>query len=369
MRVKSLNINNLRNIASTKIDLDPCLNCFIGDNGAGKTTVLEALAVLSKGRSFRAGQISSLIGPESKSFQIVASIENQVGVSHQMGMERGADRWSARHNGEDLTQLSELTQLLPHVLLEPGSHTLVSGPPDIRRKCLDWGVFHVEHGFLMLWRRYNRVLKQRNAALRQSNSQVVESLDPQFIELGENLHLARERHAGLLNELLQQKLPIFNQTLDGVTLSYRKGWAGDSLAEAAQLSAQRDYERGTTGPGPHKADLYLTLDASPAKERLSRGEQKAMTAAMIMAQAQLICDSGEKPILMLDDLSSELDELHLGKVLRAGLDLGVQIWLTGTQLAPAISACGSGYTVFHVEHGAVSMAAARADEKAEKTSI
>ena len=354
MRVKSLNINNLRNIKSTQIQPDPCLNCFIGGNGAGKTSVLEALAVLSKGRSFRSGQISSLIGPQSKNFQVITTVESQNGNTHQLGMERNADKWSARHNGEDVTQLSELTQLLPHVLLAPSSHTLVSGPPDGRRKYLDWGVFHVEHSFLLLWRRYSRALKQRNAALRQTNTAVIESLDPQLINLGEKLHEARERHAELLNIMLQHNLPLFNRTLEGVKLSYRKGWAGNSLAESIQLSMDRDIERGSTGPGPHKADLYLTLNGFAARERLSRGEQKAMTAAMIMAQAQLICDSGEKPILMLDDLSSELDGEHLTRVLKAGLNLGVQIWLTGTEMVPAIQACEGSYTVFHVEHGEVS---------------
>jgi len=354
MRVKSLNINNLRNIASTQIDLDPCLNCFTGDNGAGKTSVLEALAVLSKGRSFRSGQISSLIGPEGEHFQVVGSIESQSGEIHRLGMERGVDYWSARHSGEDVTQISELTRLLPYVLLEPSSHTLVSGPPDGRRKYLDWGVFHVEHEFLSLWRRYNRVLKQRNAALRQSNILVVESLDPQFTQLGESLHKARNVHALALDEMLQQKLPVFNQTLKGISLSYRKGWAGESLAEAVKLANPRDLERGTTGPGPHKADLYLSLDGASAKERLSRGEQKAMTAAMIMAQAQLISETGERPLLMLDDLSSELDEEHLARVLKEGLELEAQIWLTGTDLSTAIAACESSYTMFHVEQGRVS---------------
>lgn len=353
MRVKSLNINNLRNISSTQITPNPSLNCLIGDNGAGKTSVLEALAVLSKGRTFRSGRIASLIGPESSSFQVVTRIESQSGGLHQLGMERGIDSWSARHNGEDVTQLSELTQLLPHVLLEPSSHALVSGPPDGRRKYLDWGVFHVEPDFLTLWRRYSRVLKQRNAALRQSNERLVESLNPQFVGLGEQLHFARERHAVRLNVLLQQKLPMFNQTLKDITLGYRKGWAGDSLAEAAEFSSSSDMDRGASGSGPHRADLHLTLDGLPAKERLSRGEQKAMTAAMIMAQAELICESGEKPILMLDDLASELDEEHQQRVLRAGIDLGVQIWLTGTTLTPTLKACDSNYTVFHVEHGVV----------------
>ncbi len=354
MRVKSLSIKNLRNISTAEIDFDASLNFFIGDNGAGKTSILEALSVLSKGRSFRSGQISSLVGPESKNFQVVSKIESHKGEIHQLGMERGDDGWSARHNGADVGQLSELTELLPHVLLEPNSHTLVSGPPDGRRKYLDWGVFHVEHSFLTLWRRYNRVLKQRNAALRQTNRMVVESLNPQLIQLGEQLHQARKNHADLLSQYLQEQLIRFSEALDGITLTYKKGWTGDSLAEAIEFSEIRDMERGATGPGPHKADLVYGWNGVPAKERLSRGEQKALTAAMVMAQAQMICESGEIPILMLDDLSSEFDETHLAKVLQAGIDLGAQILLTGTDLAPVISACKHPYTVFHVKHGVVS---------------
>lgn len=354
MRVKSLNIKNLRNISTAEITFDASLNFFIGDNGAGKTSILEALSVLSKGRSFRSGQISSLVGPESKNFQVVSKIETHNGEIHHLGMERGDNGWSARHNGTDVAQLSDLTELLPHVLLEPNSHTLVSGPPDGRRKYLDWGVFHVEHSFLTLWRRYNRVLKQRNAALRQTNSMVVESLNPQLIELGEQLHHARETHAGLLSNYLRKQLIRFSEALDGITLNYKKGWTGDSLEEAIAISENRDMERGATGPGPHKADLVINWNGVPAKERLSRGEQKAMTAAMVMAQAQMICESGETPILMLDDLSSEFDDTHLAKVLQAGIDLDAQILLTGTDLAPVISACKSPYTVFHVKHGVVS---------------
>jgi DNA replication and repair protein RecF len=354
MRVKNLNINNLRNIRSTQIELDSCLNCFIGDNGAGKTSVLEALAVLSKGRSFRSGQISSLIGPETDCFQIVSKIESQSGETHQLGMERGADYWIARHSGEDVQQISKLTRLLPYVLLEPSSHTLVSGPPDVRRKYLDWGVFHVEHGFLALWRKYKRVLKQRNAALRQSNKRIVGSLDPQFLDLGEQLHQARKHNYLLLNNILMEKLPVFSDSLKNINLTYRKGWTGENLGEAIKASLSRDLERGSTGPGPHRADLHLTLDGSPAKELISRGEQKAMTAAMIIAQAKMICDSGEKPVLMLDDLFSEFDETHLVSVLRQGINLDVQIWLTGTGTTSAMSAFERPYTRFHVEHGEIS---------------
>ncbi len=353
MRVKTLNISNLRNIKSTQIEADPCLNCFTGDNGAGKTSILEALAVLSKGRSFRPGHISSLIGPQDKNFKVVSRIESHAGDSHQLGLERGSDYWQARHQGQDVNQISELTRLLPFVLLEPSSHTLISGPPDGRRKFLDWGVFHVKHGFLELWRRYNRVLKQRNAALRQASEGVVESLDPQFVELGEKLHSERQKYVNTLQALLKTRLPGISEALVEITLSYRKGWSGDSLKEAIDHSRRRDLEKGMTNPGPHKADLYLALEGAPAKERLSRGEQKAMTAALVIAQAHTICETGEKPILMLDDLFSEFDEAHLGRVLEAGMGLGVQLWLTGTQSAPAIRNYNSNYSMFHVEHGRV----------------
>ncbi len=365
MRVKTLIISNLRNISTTEIEPHPCLNCFVGENGGGKTSILEALVVLSKGRSFRSGQMSSLIGPESDNFRVIGCIETDTGVSHNLGMERGVDYWTARHNHEDVTQLSELTQLLPYVLLEPSSHTLVSGPPDGRRKYLDWGVFHVEHSFLILWRRYNRVLKQRNAALRLSNDSVVESLDPQLIGLGEQLHSSRRDHARILSELLAEILPVFSEALQNVNISYRKGWTGDGLSEAISAANRRDRERGSTGPGPHKADLYLTLDGVPVKERLSTGEQKSLTSAMIMAQARMICDSGEKPLLLLDDIASEFDEEHFERVLTAGIDLGVQIWLTGTALMPAVMSLSGRSSLFHVKHGQVF----KTPEKIEKTGI
>jgi len=361
MLVNSIDINNLRNLSSVRIELDPHLNCFIGENGAGKTSILEALAVLSRGRSFRSGQIAALIGPQQSCLRVVGKIQSQAGSHHHLGMERSTDGWSGRHNGEDVSQLSDLTELLPYVLLEPSSHTLISGPPDGRRKYLDWGVFHVEHTFLLLWRRYNRALKQRNAALRRSEQRVIESLDPQLITLGEKLHQARDQHAEKLAALLLKNLPLFNQALGNIGLNYRKGWTGECLKDALALSFQRDMERGATGPGPHRADLVLTLDGVPAKERLSRGEQKAMTAAMIMAQAEMICESGDRPVLLLDDLSSELDATHLAKVLDAGLSLGVQIWLTGTGVPAAIEesvvTTGVTCTMFHVKHGEVKRAA------------
>lgn len=353
MRVKTLSINNLRNIESALIEPDPVLSCFIGDNGAGKTSILEALVVLSKGRSFRSGQVSTLIGPLGPHLQIISNVESTSGQRHQLGMERGVQHWTVRHNQEDVSQLSELTELLPFVLLEPSSYTLVNGPPDGRRKYLDWGVFHVEHKYLPLWRRYSRVLKQRNAALRQSNREVISSLDPQLITLGEQVHQARRSHSDALARMLERVMPKFNRTLGNIGFQYSKGWSGESLETSVASALPRDMDRGATGPGPHRADLSFTFDGVAAKDRLSRGEQKSLTAAMLMAQAMMICSSGEKPILLLDDLASELDEEHSNMVIQAAFDLGVQTWLTGTRMPDFLSSTGVQSTTFHVKHGRI----------------
>lgn len=353
MLIKHLEISNLRNISSAEISPHPTLNCFIGDNGAGKTTIFEALVVLSKGRSFRSGQAPSLIGGDSTVFRLFSRVKSSGGTEHKIGLERGRERWAARHNGEDVTQLSELARILPHVLLEPGSHRLVSGPPEGRRKYLDWGVFHVKHDYLGLWRQYSRALKQRNAALRAHDAAVVASLDPLFVSLGERLHALREQQSERLSQLLRQQLPAFDGTLSGLDMVYRKGWSGDGLAEALRGSLQKDTERGQTGPGPHRADIHLMLDGVPAKDRLSRGEQKSLTAALIMAQARLMQDSGENPILLLDDLASELDERHVAKVLDAGTQLGAQVWLCGTTLSPVIASRFNDFALFHVKQGRV----------------
>ena len=143
MPVKSLQINNLRNIQSAEIEPHPHVNIFFGANGAGKTSVIESLVVLAKGRSFRSGNTSALIGPNGDSFQVVAEIAANAAPICRMGLERSANEWRARINGIDVKQLSDLAPQLPFILVEPNSHQLVSRSPDIRRRYIDWGVFHV----------------------------------------------------------------------------------------------------------------------------------------------------------------------------------------------------------------------------------
>lgn len=353
MFIKSLNINNLRNLKSVDIDLHPDLNFLLGDNGAGKTSVLESIVVLAKGRSFRSGQIGALIGPEEDQFRVVATTGQSDDRQQILGIERTRSHWKARRNGEDVSQLSDLAAHLPLVLMEPNSHLLVSGPPEGRRRFLDWGVFHVEQGFLVQWRRYSRALKQRNAALRKQDQDVLDSLDEVLSDLGEKIADARQQQIERLSPGLSEMISELSPELGEISIRYDKGWKGESLRTALGNNRKQDLERCVTGPGPHKSDLPVYQGKQQARDRLSRGEQKILSASLILAQAKLMAEGGEKPLLLLDDLASEFDQSHLSRVLKTGIQMKTQVWITGTSTSPYQSLDNHEHGMFHVEQGII----------------
>lgn len=311
--------------------------------------MLEALVVLSRGRSFRTTQAAELVGPEEATFRVFALAEDRGGKTSRLGLERSGKRWRGRRNGEDLSQISELTRSLPLMLMEPDSHLLISGHPEVRRKYLDWGMFHVEHDFLGVWRRYSKALKQRNAALRQGQGAVLDSLDDVLAEHAERLGRLRQAHCRAVGLQLDRMLSELSSGLESVSLEYQKGWSGDNFREALRRSRERDLERGQTLAGPHRADLALSCGKAAARAVLSRGEQKILAAALLLVQADLLAGDGEKPLMLLDDLASEFDANHYERVLERALSAGGQVWVTGTrEQAP-----GPGRAVFHVEQGEV----------------
>lgn len=332
-----------------EIEPSPEVNVLYGANGAGKTSVLEALVVLSRGRSFRTTQAGELFGPEGKSFHIFAETQAAKGQKLRLGLQRTGKHWRARKDGQELSQLSQLTRALPLVLMEPNTHLLVSGPPETRRKYLDWGLFHVEHAFLDIFRRYSRILKQRNAALRFHQLDVIESIDGVFTELGSQLTQMRQAHSERVASHVSSLLSELSPDLHTVTVRYDPGWSGDSLKEALSQGMEADLHRGITGAGPHRADVVITLGEKLARSVLSRGEQKVLSSAFILSQAEILRSSGEDPVVLLDDLASEFDEGHFQSVVARARDMGGQIWITGTRTTdmPAKSA------LFHVEHGKV----------------
>jgi DNA replication and repair protein RecF len=347
--VTTLQAGNFRNLDGLDLRPHPRLNYLWGENGAGKTSVLEALVVLSRGRSFRTTQSVELVGPQGPAFHVFAEVEDEQGARRRLGLERAGKHWRGRIDGQDLAQLSQLTRCLPLVLMEPDSHLLVNGPPEVRRKYLDWGMFHVEHGFLATWRHYSKALKQRNAALRTGQEGLLDSLDAVLAEHGAQLGDLRRRHVRALAGHINAVMEEIGERFGPIELDYQDGWSEESYLAALQKNRRRDLERGQTGKGPHRADLALLAAGQAARVRLSRGEQKALAAALLLTQAEILAANGSRPVLLLDDLVSEFDEKHFADVLERAWASGAQLWLTGTQ-RPALA---HEHRMFHVKQGAV----------------
>jgi len=359
LHINQLRIENFRNLELVELQPAQGLNYFFGENGAGKTSILEALYLISRGKSFRSVASEELIREGSDRFQVF--LQSREGSEiHRLGLERSRKHWRARRDGQEVALLSEISRTLPIALMEPNSHALVSGSPEVRRRFLDWGVFHVEPLFLETWRQYARGLKQRNAALRGGQVSTVDSLDEVLAPLGERLTGYRRSYfEKLAGELLRQ-LDTHHDPgpgsgrqpagMRGISMRFYPGWKEPTLAECLSVGKSRDMEQGLSRHGPHRADLLLERDGRALKSLLSRGEQKNLAASLLLSQAELLRAGGVHPVILLDDLASEFDEHHFNDVLRKALACADQVWVTGVQPSPPESAAG----VFHVERGRVS---------------
>ena len=223
---------------------------------------------------------------------------------------------------------------------------------------IDWGVFHVKPSFLHQWQRYQRVLKQRNALLKQSavDSDLLDSLDAQLLEFA--MEVTRDRLA-YVNELKPKTVTLLGLLSDGlpeIEASFARGWSGPEYDEYLVNNRARDMELGITAGGPHRADLKLLVGGEKARDRLSRGQQKLLAASLLLAQAQLMSETGRVPVLLIDDLASEFDAKHLDKMLSLLASSKAQIWLTGVdkQLIDITKSAGMKPLVFHVKQGRLS---------------
>lgn len=356
MRLESLRVHGLRCLGDVEVALSPGVTVFAGPNGAGKTSLLEAAFLLSHARSFRSGAKDALLQRGADALSVFAQLRHEDGRSRRLGLGRQGVRWEARLDGQVVT-LSELVGECAVVCFEPGSHALIAGGAEERRRYLDWGVFHVEHEFMLAWRRYQRALKQRNSLLRGS----LPAPDAQFLPWEAELAVSadqidqqRELYLASLRPHLERTVQGLLPELGPVELRYRRGWAeGADLAELLASHRSRDLARGHTTLGSHRADWTIAFDQAPLREHLSRGQEKLTALACVLSQAALhAARRGEWPVVCLDDLASELDRPHQAAVVAQLREVGAQVLVTGTEVPEALQ---SGPThVFHVEQGHLS---------------
>jgi DNA replication and repair protein RecF len=346
----SLKFSGVRSLKEAAMEFGPRLNLIHGANGSGKTSILESVFLVGRGRSFRTRHTDQLISRGGASLQLFAQT---LEPAHRIGFEyRRDESYTARLDGSDVRSLAELPGAFFVEVIDPEVHRLVEGAPGERRRWLDWGVFHVEPAFLEHWLRFSRALRQRNAALKQGHDPKV--WDGEIAQHGEQV--ARQR--SLWFETIK---PFLNETIHrlarlDVELSYYRGWAAErSLAEALADGLERDRARGATQVGPQRADVQLRVGGKAARESLSRGQQKLVAAAMVLALLRRLREQqATPPTLLLDDPAAELDSERLASLVQMVTELECQLLITS--LDPDLKVFGAPERVFHVEQGRVSLA-------------
>ena len=351
MPLSRVRITAFRCLRDVDLELHPARNYVFGPNGAGKTSLLEGIFVLGRGRSFRTRQMGRLVQHGSDGFTVYGEVAAG-GVTRRLGVAYRAGRLEKKIDGEGAPGMAALAALLPVHALDPSMHALVEGGPSERRRFLDWGVFHVEPGYLEAWKRYRRVLSQRNAALkRAAGNAELHPWSTALVEAAAVIDASRGRYLERLAPFVQAfGLQLLERPL---TLDYRRGWDHvERLDDVLATTLARDRQHGSTEAGPHRADVVLRLDERRVQDEASRGQQKLTAAALILAQVAV--ESVERPahsVLVVDDPSAELDDRSLGRLLAATTELRAQ--LVFTALSPADLPLEAGHPVFHVERGDV----------------
>jgi len=355
--LQQLRLENFRLFRTLEIELSPGLHFFVGPNGAGKTSILEAVYLLSNGRSFRTFRHERLPTYGFSDFSIFAQLKIADESVRRLGMQRADDRWQSRIDGMSVPALSSLLQACAVVCFEPGSHALISGTSEERRRFLDWGLFHVEQEFAFLSRKFKRSLKQRNALLKQKGirNDALESWNYEFVQTGEKLAQLREIYLKKFESSLQQNAQYLINELGEVELKFYRGWNSNlSLQEALEKQIQRDLALGHTSVGPHRADWEISFRAAPRREHLSRGQEKLCALACMLSQVQIFYQhKNEYPIICLDDFASELDSAHQATLMKLLESTDAQLLITGTHLTDALRNTHRSLTMFHVERGQV----------------
>ena len=353
MSLDALVIEDFRCVARAELELDSRCNLINGANASGKTSLLEAIFVLGRGRSFRTARTEILVRNGSEAFTLAGKVTT-AGRMRPLGMRVDRDGMEARVSGRPVNGLAELATVLPAQAIDPEVHRLVEGGPQERRRYVDWGVFHVEPSFVDHWRRYQRALRQRNAALRTHQPQaVVRAWDPELVESGQ---LVADYRARYMQRLVPHVAEVGTRLLgEPIEIALNQGWSADrTLEEATKISWARDAERGLTHSGPHRADVIVRFGGAAARDRVSRGQQKLAAASLLLGQLRSDAEQGsDVAALLVDDPAAELDSGNLERLLSEVVSLPAQLFVTALDPKnPSLNYLPAGRR-FHVEHGSV----------------
>ena len=361
MHLSRLELFDVRNLESTRLELPGGMLLITGDNGSGKTSLLEAVWLLGTGRSFRSNRMTPVIRYGAASLTVYGEVVREDGRRISLGIQRERSGGSRiKVGGEPAQAASSLAAELPVQLMNPDSVEIVTGPPGRRRRFLDWGTFHVEPSYLEHWKAFRRNLEQRNALLRgrRVSSAEFELWESHLAEAARAVDRARRSSAEALAPRFETVLGALGGP-QGISLHYAAGWdATLSLEDQLAQSRNADRDAGFTRLGPQRADLRILARERRASEIISRGQQKLVACALLVAQChQLEAVTDKRGLYLVDDLPAELDAEHRYRLGRALAGMKGQVMVTAVQRDLVLDGLAEAeeLTMFHVEHGRVTL--------------
>ena len=363
MILQSLSILNYKNIEAADLEFSPKVNCFIGNNGEGKTNLLDAVYFLSFCHSASSTMDSLAIRHDADFFMIGGEFLDDVTsqeISVNASMKRGHKK-IFRKNGKAYTRLSEHIGLIPLIIVSPGDVVLITGGSEDRRRFLDIGISQYDNAYINHLNRYNRALQSRNALLKMAENggevdmSVMELWEEEMARSGEELYTRRK-------DFVEEIIPIFSEIYrrisgekEEVSLRYVSHCSRGPLLDVIQRDRAKDFAVGYSLHGVHRDDMEMLIGNYPMKREASQGQSKTFVIALRLALFELLKKHSSTPILLLDDIFDKLDADRVENIVNivAGDDYG-QIFITDTNrehLDRILSTANTDYRLYHVKDG------------------
>lgn len=360
MKLRRLTLTNFKNIAHAELDFSSKINCLLGDNGMGKSNLLDGIYYLSFAKSFSRLADSMLIR-QGEDFGIIEGFYERHGADEHLlaGLRKGIRR-TFKRAGKEYKRLSQHIGLFPAVMVSPADSALVTEGAEERRRFLDMLISQADAPYLEALIRYNNALEQRNKLLKQENTDIYlfDTLEEIMSSSAAYISSRRGQYTEILSEVFGKYYSLIAGEGEKAEISYVSSTSEyDTLKEALEKTRQRDQILHYTTKGPHRDELLLTLSGMPARQTASQGQTKTFTIALRLAQYEFLRQAtGIAPLLLLDDIFDKLDSHRVERIMQivASEDFG-QIFITDTNrkhLDEILKRSGPDFKMWSVKEGA-----------------
>ena len=352
MRLTQLKISGFRCYQQKEFTFDQRINVFHGDNGSGKTSVLEAIYYLSTGKSFRSNRSRNLIKHQTDALAVYARYQDDNQNQGDLGVSLTKQlKKKLKLNQQAISNQASLAHLMPVVSIDPDSYLFLDKPPKFRRAFLDWLVFHVKPEYLDVWGKTTRCQQQLNQLYKNKQQQDLPYWESQYVQLAGQLNTLRKMVFDALQHRVKNKITEFIPELSELEVRYHQGWSVDfSLEQQLAHDADKNRLYGNLQHGVHKMDIRNHINNQLAHECLSRGQKKLISIIYYLCFIEFLTEEcGVTPLLCLDDMDAELD-LDKTRILCDFIEHSKhQVFITTVDPAKLTSVLKDA-AMFHVKH-------------------